>query len=221
MSEKVDECKAGVVKGFAVKWAVVFLIGFTLTACGHDASDAGFGSAEAPKTSNYFPSEVDDEVWIDLSQVDEPSLFNSRAIKDHKSRYRLSISGISCVEYVIRIDESHAGRLNGIVKHRNKCKRTGIVDEHAFFPSRIEFAKLEELIEAAGMFQHYPEFWVSSDEEDTICLDGNQLLFERRILQDYRISMANAQCTAPVELHQVAQQFVAMSGENDAGSLLQ
>jgi hypothetical protein len=164
----------------------------------------------------YFPSQMEDNVWLHLGDFKEPNLF----LEDNtafRSRYRLSISGISCKIYVIRIDERMNGALAGKVSHRNKCKNEP-AESHFFRPSANGFMELKRRIEAASMFKFYPEVWGSS--EDEICLDGNMLIFERRTNDGYAVSSANAQCEAPPHLRQVAQHFVAMSGEKDAAGLL-
>lgn len=164
----------------------------------------------------YFPAEMEDNVWLHLGDFTEPNLFRENNAS-FRSRYRLSIAGISCKIYVIRIDERMGGELAGKVSHRNKCKNEP-AESHFFRPSANGFLELKIRIEAANMFKFYPEVWSSSDDE--ICLDGNMLIFERRTKDGYAVSSANAQCEAPYKLHEVAQQFVAMSGEKDAAGLL-
>jgi hypothetical protein len=164
----------------------------------------------------YFPPEMEDNVWLHLGDFKEPNLFVEHD-SAFQSRYRLSISGISCKIFVIRIDERISGEVAGKVSHRNKCKNEP-AESHFFRPSVNDFEELKTRINVANMFKFYPEVWNSSGDE--ICLDGNMLIFERRTLDGYSVSSANAQCEAPHQLHQVAQHFVAMSGEKGAAGLL-
>jgi hypothetical protein len=166
----------------------------------------------------YFPAEMESNVWLNLATFREPNLFREND-DAYESRYRLSISGISCNIYVIRIDERTGGELIGKLSSRNKCKN-GPMKSRFFRPSTNDFVALKMGISAANMFKFYPEVWRDDKEEDTICLDGNMLVFERRSKEGYSVSSANAQCDAPYKLHQVAQQFVAMSGEKNAANLI-
>jgi hypothetical protein len=163
----------------------------------------------------YFPAEMKDNVWLNLAKFGEPNLFRENN-SDFQSRYRLSISGISCSSYVIRIDERLDGELAGEVSSRNKCKNEP-TESRLFRPSANDVQELKTRIEAANMFKFYPEVW--GDTEDQICLDGNMLVVERRLKDGYSVSSANAQC-APPQVHSIARQFVKLSGTEAASALL-
>jgi hypothetical protein len=183
---------------------------------------AMLGSCQTPEqreaaANAYFPAEMEDNVWINLAKFREPNLF-TESDSSFQSRYRLSISGISCTSYVIRIDERVGGKLTGKVNSRNKCNNEP-AELRSFRPSVDDFVELKSRIDAANMFKFYPEVW-TKDVEDLICLDGNMLVFERRSSDGYAVSSANAQCEAPAQLHAVAQQFVKMSGAKGASGLL-
>jgi len=63
---------------------------------------------------------------------------------------------------------------------------------------------------AARLWTIYPEHWVNSDG-NSICIDGEQLVFERTDSNGYRFSEANAQCTAPSALLNVATEMIRMA----------
>jgi hypothetical protein len=166
--------------------------------------------------NGYFPAEMEDSVWLNLASFREPNFFRKNDTA-FQSRYRVSISGISCLSYVIRIDQRIGGELSGKVSRRNKCKNEPI-ESRLFRPVANDFLELKTRIDAARMFKFFPEVWGGSDDE--ICLDGNMLVFERRSKESYSVSSANAQCDAPPLVHAVAEKFVAMSGEKVAAGLL-
>ena len=181
---------------------------FLLSTCTHTAPK----DTAKKERSGLFPEDVKGMVWYNKAlKFREPRLYRDGDLDGFTSRYRLSISGITCTTYVIRIDETSSGRLTGMVRHHDRCKK-GSVESHRLHPSRAKFDEIKGMIEKAGMFTHYPETW-ELDDKDTICIDGHQLLFERRDARGYGISESNAQCTSPPKVREIAKKFIAMSGE--------
>jgi hypothetical protein len=178
----------------------------------------------ATTEASLFPPEVATEVWIDLKKFAEPSLFQQDRLIGYKSRYRLSIFGINCTAVVIRLDERVNGRITGIVKYRNRCNRQtvrarNLPQDWTFSVAPTKVDELRKATANAEMYEFYPEIWSMADAND-ICIDGEQLVFERHDERGYRISMANAQCTAPAKLLVVAETFIEIAHASFALKLL-
>jgi hypothetical protein len=198
------------------------VLSLALGACAAaDEIERGEWMPLSPPRTAFFPADFEDEIWIDMARFEEPQLHTDGALNGFASRYRLSLSGINCEEYVIRIEESAGGQVRGWVKDRNKCKPgpEGDIGVRRFLAGRDDLRELDALFDAAKMFELYPEFWELTDP-DAICIDGNQLVFERRNAAGYRISTANAQCTASLEMIEATRKFIALAGEDSAEGLL-
>jgi len=169
----------------------------------------------------FFPEKFEKDIWIDMAVFKEPKFHDDEALEGFFERYRLSMSGVSCQEYVIRTDALAGGGTRGWIKQRNKCKR-GIkpYEIRRFSLTSEEMKNIKEAAAVAGMWQLYPEFWVSKDEA-AVCIDGTQLVFERRDDKGYRMSAANAQCTAPSKVRAVAQKFIDIASAKTAQRLLE
>ena len=169
--------------------------------------------------SGFYPDEFDQNVWIDMKRYSEPKLHAENTKSRYKTRHRLSLSGVACREFVIRLDviENMGGR--GIIKSRDRCKARFSIDKKRFRVNSKDVEKLQALIADAGLFKFYPEVW-EYPNEDTICIDGTQIVIERRDEMGFGVSMANAQCTAPFEVVAIAQKFVELSGDKRAKRLL-
>lgn len=169
---------------------------------------------------SIYPPELAKQIWTDISAFDEPNFYQPGALTGFRSRYRLAISGISCRSYVIRIDERLSGKIRGTVQSRNRCK-TDNPDEqfHQFSVNRSSMDELLLAFETAKLWEFYPEFWNSKDPQD-ICLDGEELIFERLNLVGYGFSTANAQCTASPLLLDAARKMILLSSEKNALRLL-
>ena len=177
-------------------------------------------SVAAASETGFFAPEVDGEVWADISKYREPSLFKPGALDGYRSRFRLSISGISCREVVIRIDERDDGSIRGRKVTGNKCqgRRSDYVTRN-FTITAAQMLELRNAMADAALWTYFPEFWASKNS-DEICLDGNQLVFERANRDGYRISLANAQCTTTPKLRAVAEKFIEIAHADSARELL-
>lgn len=170
-----------------------------------------------------FPPEMIDSVWWSDLIDDEPTLWRPGDLRGFTSRLRLTIAGIAKLKVLIRIDEHRSGRATGrvVLAQRTREGLDLIADvDRSFRVSAAQLAALRTRIAAAQLWKVAPqEHWASKDEVD-ICLDGEQLVFERVDTLGYRFSEANAQCTAPPALLEVARAFIELSGERQALDLL-
>ena len=57
--------------------------------------------------------------------------------------------------------------------------------------------------------------------DEYICIDGEEMAFERANADGYRLAAANAQCGAPSELLQVARKIIELAGAKRALRLLE
>ncbi len=169
--------------------------------------------------TGFFPPEVENDVWVDVRRFGEPSFYAPTSTAKYHSRYRLTIAGVSCLTVSLRIDERPEGRFNGRVAYRSQCgSRIDVPESRYFRVQPKQIVALRGLIADAGMWKHFPEYWVTKEED--ICLDGEQLVFERRDAAGYRISLANAQCTASAKLLAVAEEFLQIAAAEDTRKLL-
>jgi hypothetical protein len=176
------------------------------------AGCAGNGSRDGPQSISEF-----------MAEFDEPAFDAEDALGGNSARYRLSITGINCREYVIRVDLARSGIVRGSASYRNKCGRTAGARSQVTFDDfrarEAEFVELVDAIRSAGLFQKPHEVWTLVDPQ-TICVDGNQLLFERLDQEGYVTSAANAQCGAPAGMIEAARIMIDMADAEEAEILL-
>ncbi|MDB5677500.1 MAG: hypothetical protein JWM94_502 [Sphingomonas bacterium] len=171
----------------------------------------------------YPPGIIDSAWWPDLID-DEPRLWQLGRLQGFKTRYRLAIAGINRLRALVRIDEKHDGSGIGrvaLVRRSDPGRSLDLIADadRTFRVSAKDMALLRTRIAAANLWSIGPEeHWYVKDD---ICLDGEQLAFERLDADGYRFSEANAQCTAPPVLLVVAQTMIELSGERRALGLLQ
>jgi hypothetical protein len=167
----------------------------------------------------FYSAEIDADIWSNLREFGEPSLYGSDGQGKLVARYRLTTHGIRCLRYVIRLDEAESGKVRGWIKSRDVCGRgsTKVVRTRTFVAERSELRELDGLFAAAGMFREYPEIWTIDASSDTICVDGIDLLFERRNAEGYGASLANYPCTATEQVMLAAQKLVEIAGAEQVG----
>ena len=171
-----------------------------------DAAEARRGDMLPPEVASQFDASI-------LEGFGERPLWVPEAGRNYRSRIRFTIVGILYTRMSIRIDERRDGSLEGhiaIVGRRDRLDREDPV-RHGFSVSRVEFETLEQNIRQARLWEIYPQFWVMSDPE-SLCIDGMELMFERVDSSGYRFAHANAQCTAPDALKEVAATIVDIAG---------
>ena len=182
-------------------------------------------SADAQK--RFFPADMVDSVWWSDLIDDEPVLSKVGSLDGFKTRFRLSISGIVIKRALIRIDEKANGEGVGrvaIVRPAARWPRSRdlVADvDRTFRVSAEDMKALHDQIAATKLWNLVPqEHWVSNDPND-ICIDGEQLVFERLDAGGYRLSEGNAQCTIPPSVRDVARTIITLSGERWPLGLLQ
>ena len=171
---------------------------------------------------HMVPPELADKVYLsdDLGDVGEPSLWSSNDLGHFKARYRLTIMGIRCIAYTYRIDERVHGSAAGLVKSWNHCKEGAPFDVSHFHVRAQNVQALKDAFAGAGLWRISPQFWQNTKTGNYICIDGEEMTFERRDASDYRVAEANAQCEAPAKLVDAARKFVTLAGDKTALRLL-
>ena len=117
---------------------------------------------------------------------------------------------------LIRIDRNADGSASGFLLRgeRDARYRWTIREERRFAVSQPELRELDALIAQSPLWQTYPEYWVFTNPDD-LCIDGVVLALERVNADGYRISQANAQCTAPPAYRAIVAHMMNISGETD------
>jgi hypothetical protein len=80
-------------------------------------------------------------------------------------------------------------------------------------------AELRGLFAPARLWSSQSQVYGMSDEY--ICIDGEEMAFERANADGYRVAAANAQCGAPSELLAVARKIIELAGAKRALRLLE
>lgn len=178
--------------------------------------------AIAAKEQEFFPPEVVDSVWWRDLPVSETPLWLPDGLAGNASRIRLSISGIVRVRLVIRVDERTDGKFVGraILLKLGPSGRKQKTISRIFRISAADMAEFHEQTSSAKLWELYPEHWLSSDGND-ICIDGEQLVFERVDERGYRFSEMNAQCAAPRGAINAARFLLDKAGMREFHWLLQ
>ncbi|MDR2857248.1 MAG: hypothetical protein LBV50_05310 [Novosphingobium sp.] len=165
-----------------------------------------------------LPPELDDRIYLPIEDLDEQALWLPRTLGSYHTIYRLTISGIACQSYTFRINEFANGRAIGTAKRWNRCKSDEPYEQRNFRIRAAELRNLKQQFVKARLWDIHPQFWQSPDDE--ICVDGEEMVFERLGLEGYRIAQANAQCEAPAKLIAAARMLVALANERRALALL-
>lgn len=159
--------------------------------------------------------------WPDqlLLRHREPPLWPVQALDGYLSRLRMSIEGINRLKVIVRIDQSRSGQGRGTyVEYWTSDRGTKLRQERNFRVSPSEMKALFALASSQSILTQPRQSWTLS--EDTICLDGEEVLIELADADGYRAAGANAQCTAPRGFTMVAEQILDLAGANDAKRLL-
>lgn len=170
------------------------------------------------KTSPIFPPDIDYPERL-LTRAEEPALWSANGKARYDHRIRLSITGIHRLRVVIRIDVLPNGRGLGTVITSFHNRNNSFNDERGVFVvSKTKMKELRTAITGAQLWKWPRQGW-RMDPND-ICIDGEELLFERVDASGYRAAAANAQCTAPGAVLAVAQKMIDLSGVYRASMLL-
>lgn len=175
---------------------------------------AGASPAPSPQGEGMLPPEVAAQFPSGyLAGFGEPPLWRPEALRNFRSRIRLTINGILYTKVSIRIDERSNGWLEGhvaFVDPRDHSVPNGLTERY-FTVGRARFDALRQTFERARLWHIYPEFYQMTG--DNICVDGMELIFERADANGYRFSTANAQCTAPPAMIEAAAALIELSRE--------
>ncbi len=169
-----------------------------------------------------LPPDLADKINLsdDVADVGEPPLWHQKALGHFQARYRLTIQGVRCIAYTIRLDERTDGKVLGTVKSWNGCKQDAPYEQRGFHLKAEQMGELKAAFAKAELWEISPQFWQFRDPKDGICIDGEEMTFERRDGAGYRVAQANAQCEAPCILVLAAQKFITLAGEVPALRLL-
>lgn len=176
-------------------------------------------SEEDKAASMLLPAEVDNP-WIAsrIEALDAVPLWHEKSGREFHSRYRLTMSGVNCTEFSFRIDVTSRGIIRGRSASRDKCSDNGKSTVTDFQVRRIEVKRLEKALKKAELWTHFPEFWGAKNGE--ICLDGNELIFEKFDSKGYGYSHANWPCNFTFELIEAAKLYIEIFNADDARLLL-
>lgn len=156
-----------------------------------------------------------------LEKMEEPPLWSPDSVRGYDHRIRLSISGINRLSVAIRIDVLRNGRGLGTVltSYRN-VNGSRNEERGVFVVSAAKMKQLHAAIADAQLWKSPRQSWSLPAGSNDICIDGEEMLFERVDVSGYRVAGANAQCEAPGKLIAVAQKMIDFSGVRRASKLL-
>jgi len=147
----------------------------------------------------------------------EPPLWVTPPSANAPERIRLLIGGHTVASWSIRLDRTPEGRWTGYFREHTGRHLGGV---KRFEVTGADVAELIRLIDDAGLWRVYPQFWVSDDGPNEICIDGITVVFERSSASGYGYSEGNAQCTMGQNQKAVAAKMMQMAGRADMEMLL-
>jgi hypothetical protein len=170
----------------------------------------GCASANTP----MLPPQLHDEPnWF--RGFGEPPLWTPKAAVGYRQRVRLALFPVLRQEVAVRIDTDASGRTSGSFTRMEWVERGWeVAERRRFSVSPARLAALDDAIERAGIWKIQPEFWQTPEGE--ICVDGVMMIMERVDARGYRFSEANAQCSAPGPMLNLAAQMIALANPSDA-----
>lgn len=135
------------------------------------------------------------------------------------ARYRVSFSGINCRSHIVRFDEFEDGSVRGEVKVWNKCKQDEPYNANGFQLSVNRFAPIKAAMAKAKLWSQAASYWTVQDQ-DTTCIDGVDVTFERRDSLDYRFDQSNVWCSTTREFIVAARMLLIAAGDSAGLGLL-
>jgi len=175
-------------------------------------------ASAAPARPPITPPGLDAIFLADLPEVHEAALWPERAQRRFNARYRLTVMGIACRSYLVRMDQNLHGDALVTVKSWNRCKRDEPYSERVTHIPAAEMVELEAAARRARLWETSPQFWRTDD--DAICVDGEEMIFERLITSGYSVAQANAHCEAPGAIVLVARTIFELAREKGGLGLL-
>ena len=157
------------------------------------------------------PPDLEGKVYsIDyLHDMQEPALWQAKALGHFESRYRLTISSGHCQTYSIRIDIKPNGRAFGVAKKWNHCGRSEFYDQRDFRLTTEQVHQLKVALADAQLWRIYPQIF--NAPKDDICLHTSIDSFERLDNSGYGLAQADT-CGWPDKIAAAADQIVSLAG---------
>jgi hypothetical protein len=118
-------------------------------------------------------------------------MWETGAARPYRQRVRMLISGIRRTTVSVELDQRVDGRWTGALEEHDG---EDVVNAWRFDVSPRAAEELSLLIREAGLWSVYPEFRRRPLPENEICLDGENVIFEKADDAGYRYSEGNAQC---------------------------
>ena len=175
-------------------------------------------NARAERPRAMLPPQLNDPTLDSLYDVGERPIWQE-APRHAIAQYRVSFIGINCKRHMIRFGEQGDGSARGEVKVWNGCHKDEPYESHSFRFDKLAFAPLKEAMAEARLWQRPATYWGSQDE-DTICIDGIDVTYERRDLLDYRMDRANVWCSTTLEFVSAARMLLIAAGDRSGLGLL-
>lgn len=169
-----------------------------------------------------LPPDVSDIPAIP-SNFNEPSFWRDNDSAEYQTRIRVLFQSIRIHNGVatIRIDHNASGKSRGVVIKGDLAGAGGRINEwRSFSVSDADWRHLNELALSPRLFQHYPEFWESSNPGE-ICIDGVAVVLERLNADGYKLSEANVSCAAPTEFVALVQELIRLSRDRSLSTFLE
>ncbi len=174
-------------------------------------------AALAGAKPSMLPAELNDPTLNVLRELEEQPMW-PKAPGKAVTRYRLSLIGINCRLHTIRFDESPDGDVRGQAKVWDRCRHDNYYDAQDFHLPRVRFALIKAAMVKAGLWQRPASYWAAQDP-DSICLDGTDVIFERRDAQDFRMDQANVWCSTTRD-YVIAARMLLIAADDRAGLAL-
>jgi hypothetical protein len=146
----------------------------------------------------------------------EAPLGPAQASTGYRQRLRLFLWPPRRQRVAIRIDTDLSGRSFGYFVRQEPSGQGHdweVSERRRFGVSPADLAALDGLVAKSKLWTIYPEYWHL--REGDICVDGVEMVMERATAEGYRVSEANAQCTAPASMLAVAAKMVDMADPGD------
>lgn len=191
--------------------AIVPVLCLALTSCAMPAPEGRYAGVLPPALKEPWDADT-------IGTLGGKPLWTEEAGEAAEAHYRLTITGINCMQYSFQIDESRDGWAFGRSAARNQCVPHGKIETAEFRISKSELDSLKSKFEKARLWTTYPQYWRS--EEGTICVDGNALIFEKRDAAGYGYSRANWPCNFTDELIEAAELYIEIFDADDAKRLV-
>jgi len=176
------------------------------------------GVAKAVERPSILPPEMRDSSLDSLYDVEEEPIWQ-QVPRGSLVRYRVSFVGINCKRHTVLFDERMNGSVWGEVKVWNQCHSDEPYQAHRFRLRAVDFSPIKAAMDKAGLWQRAASYWTVQDE-NTICIDGIDVTFERRDGSDYRMDQSNVWCQTTRDFVVAARMLLIAAGDQPGLALL-